>query len=469
MLRPFGVKFSTRLQGSLLAIAMVMMAASSAYAQGGGGGGNNGGGQTGNNFLFNVVGGVYINPDGALASTTVEYERDAREVMLEILDKAPADLAEKVEMRMVSLRGLEAALRHAAESGEELPEEVLFMAGIQRIQHVFLYPEKNDIVLAGPGEGWVLGPDGSVVGETTGMPVVRLEDFLVAMRTSREASSGYGISCSIDPTPEGRQRLDNYLRDVRTFSPRAVDGIREALGEQKISLTGIPTDTRFARVLVAADYQMKRFAMGLEESPLRAMPSFLDIMQSKRARPTNMMPRWWLATDYEPLARSEDGLAWELRGQAVKCMTEDEIITAQGDVQQTGRTNPFAQQWADSMNEHYTELSKVEPIFGDLRNIMDLSVVAALIDKERMLETVGLSAPSIFAKESQVQFGGWPAPKTVDTQCSFVRSGREWIITASGGVQVDSWAVAENTVVDASVSQQRESARADDNTSWYWN
>lgn len=458
MLRPFGVKFSSQ----LLAIAIVMVAATTASAQ-------DGGGNNGNNFLFNVVGGVHINPDGVLSSTTDEFQRVAREEMKARFEKAPDALADKAEMRMVSLKGLQAALHEASESGEPLPEEVLFMAGIQRIQHVFLYPEQNDIVLAGPGEGWVFGADGSVVGETTGLPVIHLEDFLVAMRTSREASSGYGISCSIDPTPEGRQRLDNYLRGVRTFSPRAVDGIREALGEQQITLTGIPTDSRFARVLVAADYQMKRLAMDLEEAPINELPSFLDIMQSKRGRPSNMMPRWWLATDYEPLGRSEDGLAWELRGQGVKCMTEDEMITSTGEVKQTGRVNVFAQQWADSMNEKYMELAKAQPIFGDLRNIMDLAVVAALIDKERMLETVGLEAPAIFAKESQVQFGGWPAPKTVDTECSFIRSGREWIITASGGVQVDSWSVAENTVMDANVSVRREQADRGEQAGWYWN
>ena len=49
-----------------------------------------------------------------------------------------------------------------------------------------------------------------------------------------------------------------------------------------------------------------------------------------------MMPRWWLACDYEPLARSEDGLAWELRGNGVQAKTEDSLVG------KTDRTPPPA-------------------------------------------------------------------------------------------------------------------------------
>lgn len=484
MLRPFGVKIGLLAPLSLLVVVLALGVGSPVFAQGDPGGGDPGGGDPGdggdngdnggvnngsNNFLFNVVGGVYINADGVLMNTTPAMIREGREAVALRLKGATDRLGEKTELRMVSLAALEAALKEAAEAGKSLPEDVLFMGGLQRIEQVFLYPERNDIVLAGPGEGWVISDNGDVVGETTGLPVLHLEDFLVAMRTSREASSGQGISVSIDPTAEGRQRLDNFLRRQRTFSPKVVEGMRQALGEQTVSLTGVPKDSRFARVLVAADYQMKRLAMDLEEAPIANFPSFLDIMKQKRMRPTNMMPRWWLATNYEPIGKSDDGLAWELRGQGVKCMTEDEFVTANGQVQQTGKANPVAQMWSDNMNERYMELAKAQPVFGDLRNIMDLCVISALIDKEGMLDTVGLAAPMIFAEDSPVHFGGWPVPKAVDTQCSFLKSGREWIITASGGVLIDSWSIAEKTVRDEKVSQTRQQAAEIKQNGFAWN
>ena len=29
------------------------------------------------------------------------------------------------------------------------------LAGLQRLQYVFFYPQQNDIVIAGPAEGWL--------------------------------------------------------------------------------------------------------------------------------------------------------------------------------------------------------------------------------------------------------------------------------------------------------------------------
>src|SRR5262245_63379055 len=105
--------------------------------------------------------------------------------------------------------------------------------------------------------------------------------------------------------------------------------MRKALGPQQITLTGVPTDSHFARVLVSSDFHMKRLGMNLEQSPVRALPSFIDMLKHDTSgdHPT---PRWWLECDYEALGRSEDGLASELRGRGVKCMAADESIDAQG-------------------------------------------------------------------------------------------------------------------------------------------
>lgn len=467
MSKLFDRNWFTRL---LFGLAVILLCTSATFAQDGDDDDDGGGGDdSGNDFLFNIVGGVLIDADGVLKSTTADLKKTAREELSKRVKGASSELDRKVELRMVSIKGIEAALQESVTDGKAIPEEVRFMGGLQRIQYVFLYPERNDIVLAGPGEGWMVSDEGTVVGETTGLPVIHLEDFLVALRHSRDAASGFGISCSIDPTQEGRVRFEQFMRRTRTFSPQAVEGIRQSLGAQQVTLTGIPKDSRFARVLVASDYQMKRLAMNLENSPLKELPSFLHIMKDKGMRPTNLMPRWWLATDYQPLGKSEDGLAWELRGQGVKCMTEDEIVTKTGEVEQTGRVNPVAQAWADNMNENYEALAAKMPIFGDLRNAMDLCVVAALIDKENMAEHVGLEAPMIFSKESQVKIGGWPTPKTIDTECSIMKSGRSWIITASGGVQVDSWSVAETTVTDAKVGEVRQQASANEPKGFAWN
>ena len=84
-------------------------------------------------------------------------------------------------------------------------------------------------MLAGPGEGWKVDDNGNYVGVTTGRPVLRLEDLVVALRTVENARQG-GISVSIDPTAEGRQQFERYMRTQKTFNPAVLGGIEKALG-----------------------------------------------------------------------------------------------------------------------------------------------------------------------------------------------------------------------------------------------
>jgi len=404
------------------------------------------------------VGGVSINTDGVLAEPDIKGTKEMREDYLKALKTAEAELNRHVEIRKISLRALEEAVAKSGKTAAfQLPEEIRFLAGIQRIQYIFVYPEQNDIVLAGPAEGWKIDERANIVGVSTGRPVLQLEDLLVALRSVENARQG-GISVSIDPTPEGRQQFEKFMQTQKAFTPAVLNGIEKALGQQQITITGIPTTSRFARMLTASDYKMKRIAMKLEESPLAELPSYLDMMKKERAKVTNMMPRWWMACNYEPLGKSEDGLAFELRGQGVKVLTEDEVVAADGSVSGTGKTSPVAQKWATLMTAQYDELSAKEPIFGELRNLMDMCVVAALISKEGLLEKANLKLPTLQDADSKLSLVQWPAPKAVATQCSFVKRDREYIITASGGVEIASWEAASKSVVKPDVGGIRQKA-----------
>jgi hypothetical protein len=324
--------------------------------------------------------------------------------------------------------------------------------------------------LAGPGEGWKVDETASVVGITTGRPVMQLDDLLVALRAVHAARQE-GISCSIDPTQQGRQSLDRYLKSVKAFGPEVLKGMQEALGMQQITLRGVPTDSHFARVMVAADYHMKRIAMNLDRSPVKEIPGFLDLMKANNTKLENMMPRWWLACNYEPLLRSEDGLTWQIRGQGVKALTEDDFINPDGTVNkgQKGRKNATAQKWAELMTANYSQLSKANATFGELRNIMDMCVVAALIENEGMLKKAGLELPMLTDPNGrELNTTVWPAPKGISTQCSFLNTGKEYIVTASGGVQIESWQVAQNSVVSKETDKVRAKATSPSGKPWWW-
>lgn len=418
---------------------------------------------------INRVGGVSIDTSGLITSTERGARLALRNELKELLKAPPAELKDAAQLRLISLKQIEQAARElGAKNVEELPGEIRFLAGIQRIQYVFAYPEAGDIVLAGPGEGWKLNEDGEIVGEKSGRPVLRLEDLIVALRTVDSARQG-GISCSIDPTEEGRQRLDAVLAKRATYSNALLDSIRRALGKQVITVNGIPTDSHLARVLVSSDYHMKRIAMKLEPTPLKELPSFIDMLKREESMPDNMMPRWWLEYARQPLGKSEDGLAFELPAQRVKCLTEDEVADASGKVSGTGKVNPVAQRWANAMTEHYDELSAKEPAFGELANIMDLCVVAALITKEQLLQKAGCELPTLTSEKSPLTMQSYRVPKQVETQTSSIKRGQEHIVTASGGVQIAPWHALENMESRPVLSQVYSRAKTRDGKLAWWN
>jgi hypothetical protein len=240
--------------------------------------------------------------------------------------------------------------------------------------------------------------------------------------------------------------------------------MEEAVGPQTISVTGVPETSHFARVIVAADFRMKRLAMNFEPAAVDGMPSLLHLAKSSRGGLHNAMPRFWLAPMYDPLRRDPDGLAWELRGQAVRCLTEQEFLNAAGQKQKAADMDPAAQKWADTFTEKFEELAHEDSSFGALRNVMDLAVVGALLAKERLLERSGLAAPNLANDQPLLEYA---APRLVPSQASFVKAGRRWIISVSGGVQIFPWQVADRTEVETSLASARpEQTRA--TNGWYW-
>lgn len=418
------------------------------------------------------VGGVVVDGAGVVRAATVAERQELAEFVRAGLGPLAGDLGEAADLRMISLKGLQQAISDCRESGAMVPDEVEFLAGLQRIRYVFVDQDNHDIIIAGPAEPWTLRDDGSVVGTVTGGSTMRLADLLVAMR-SVESARTEGITCSIEPTPEGRRRLQQLLRRVKLRpgqNPAMLEAsMKAAFGPQMIQLTGIPADTRYARTLVAADFEMKRVAMGLTESPVAALPSYLEMTRNK-SQDANQNPRWWMACDYEALAKSEDGLAWKLSGQGVKTMTEQDIVATDGTVKGAGKIDKLAQLWANKMTESFTELSREMPIFADLQNVMDLTVVATLITQERLAEQAGLDLAVLNGQADAIDPASHSIPKSVDPQCSFIRGRSGWVVTASGGVDLNAFEVVENQTTDATVADTRSIAIAAAPVNrWWWN
>jgi len=414
-----------------------------------------------------VVGGVAVDAESVLSRSAQKIDPATANEISNSLRGADANIDRVSKLRMVSLKSLDQEIKNCIKTGKPIPVEVQFMAGLQRVEFLIVDAENNDLILAGPGEGLKTDAFGNVVGAKSGTPAIHLEDFLTAMRSADEARKGQGISVSMDPTSEGVKSLQAFYKRNQ-FSPQLVKQVEQAMGEHTITLTGVPKDSRYSQVLVAADHRMKRLAMGLDQSNARNLPSILEMAHKKNARRMAGAPRMWMECNYESVATNDTGSIYELRGQGVKTLTENAFFDAEGKSQVKKKQNRFAEQWANNLTERFEEVSEVEPVFRDLRNLMDLSVISAIISKNQMLAKMDLKIDAITGEA--VQMPRRPVPSSVPTACSFVNIKGNYVVTASGGVQVDSWAVAANTNIDSELVKTSTIAlAAKDGSRWWWN
>ncbi len=460
MLRCPSISLSRVSFSALFLAVLVLFGSKSAVA----GNNNGGGGNIGNTILNRQIGGVSVNVDGVLNNIDPVGRKELGELRRKALQQIPVEVNGATELRMISLRQLDETLQQHAKDKQPLTDDIRYLAGLQRVKYVFLDPVNSDIVIAGPAEGWKSDEAGNIVGLTTGQPVLRLDDLLVAMRWADAALNG-GITCSIDPTAEGLQRLQQYMKTKKEIGnpQQTFAEYEKALGLQTITVTGVPGTSRFARVLVAADYRMKRLAMKLDAAPVKGMLNYLDMASAGGS----MTPRWWLSPNYEAMQKDPGGLAWELRGIGVKCLTAEDTFNEAGERTATGKANPVAQRWADNMTAKYEELSAKEPVFAELRNCIDLAVVGALISKEKLQDRVNCKFVALLDPE-QRPIDEYHVPKHVDSMATAVKKGRNWVITASGGVEIlPSKMLTAKT--SESVAPVRVKAVAARKNGWWWN
>lgn len=417
--------------------------------------------------VLNIVGGVSVDASGMVTNADRDPSGHLRQFRLDAVQAIPEGMQRAAGLRKVSLRRLEAELKRCIEAGDPLPESAALLAGLLEIRYVLVYPEQRDIVLVGPAEGWAIDPRGYFVGQKSGRPVLLLDDLLVALRAAIQSPSV--LSCSINPTPEGIRRVEALARQVQTGTdPRQVAAAMEQqLGPQRVTVHGVPDDTHFARVMVAADYRMKRISMGLEPSPVRGLPSYPEMVKGGGTGLSNMLPRWWLQPDYQPLLRDDAGLAWEIRGASVRCLTESDFLDANGQPRPSGRSDPITQRWADLMTSRYRDLAQAEPVFAQLQGCMDLAVVSALIVKHRLMSKAGYDFPLLSGATEGLSTLKIDAPKQVATNATLARKGKRTMITA-GGVQMNPWPVVDKAEKNAEVATVYAKSAGANQTAWWW-
>ena len=223
-----------------------------------------------------------------------------------------------------------------------------------------------------------------------------------------------------------------------------------------------------ARVILAADYRMKLYGMNLAKPPVAGLPSYMEMIQNRSNASTQIQSRWWMACDYDAITHSKDRLAWKISGQRIKTMTETEAFDQQGQRKQTGKADPVAKKWADNFTKKIGELAVKDPVFGELRNVMDLCLVAALIESQNLQSLAACDLSSILGNRGQIETIKLDVAKSLDPQISFLQTAQGLLVSASGGVMIESWYFATQVKENESVAEAKvAAAKLDNDKIWY--
>ena len=410
---------------------------------GGMGGGGMGGGTSGGGTLGSAAGaaGVVIDAQGVLRTLGVRDAGLSLERRKAAVATLPGELQKSAKLRKVALSRLEAAVAKAAATGRGIPDELEKLAGLTRIQYVFVYPgegsERGEIVIAGPAEGWMTDATGRVVGIETGSPTLLLEDLVAAIRVFPAGQpTDRALGCSIDPKQEGLAAMQAYIRKLGRVNPKAsaddiVNGMRQALGTQVVRIDGVSPATHFAQVMVEADYRMKLIGIGLERPPVK-MSTWIELASAGSVA-ANALQRWYFVPEYQCVRISEDDLAIELVGRGVKLVGADEAVLPDGRRMSADRADRASKMFTDAFTKKYPEIAARNPVYAQLRNCVDLAVAAAYLQEHDAYGRTQWGAEKL-ADEKVYSIERHAVPLEVETAINAVWRQNRLLTPIGGGV-----------------------------------
>ena len=320
-------------------------------------------------------------------------ERKSRNTLLLVLGLALATLnlpAGAATGRAVSLNAVATAARTGHGS------EVERLCGITQVVGYLADDATRDVILIGRVD--------------PSRAPLYLDDFAVALRNVRltyarvQGRTRYYSppGCSIDPDPNVLRQLQLVGIRMRADSEAGAESALDEWAQigrrpQNVRVMGVPFDSRFAGVMVDADYYMKRLTNG---SVKLDIPGFLSLSEMtansvrkelvegrESSMPAHTLNRFWFSpgeSTYE-----EEGGVTKLKSCRVKLLTEEEFLTEHGRVAGLGRPSPLAARFAQDFSSHYDQIAAARPIYADLEGLFRFVAVARLL-KESGASSAGL-------------------------------------------------------------------------------
>ncbi len=313
--------------------------------------------------------------------------------------EAGCDGTERIleEGRALSLRVLQQKLQ-SIPRGSSIPSDIARLCGITRLSGYVIDKEAPDIILVGEA----IPSD----------PPLYLNEFIVALRSANlvyAKKSGNTITysdpgCTIDPDPKILGQLNDIGQRIHSTQER--EKVEKLLQEwhrvcrkpQKVGVFGVPFNSRFAWLMVKADYDMKLLVDGKDSLAVPGFQSLTDmdlaevrsaVIQGKPINiPLSTMSRFWFYPG--EYCFQVDDLGGVIVKLPVVLLAEEEYLVKNKRVQGTGRVDPRAGKFCDRFSTHYDEIADQRPIYRELKNLYRTFAVAKLMECENCFRAAGI-------------------------------------------------------------------------------
>jgi hypothetical protein len=175
---------------------------------------------------------------------------------------------------------------------------------------------------------------------------------------------------------------------------------------------------------------MKLIGIGIEPPPVK-MATYVD-----RASSNESLQRWYFTPNYDCVRVAGDELAMELVGQGVKLIGASELVAATGHRAAAGGQSKASTLFCQAFTANYPQIALRSPVYGQLKNLIDLAVAAAFIQKQDYYSQAGWKMETL-GDERQHAIETYEAPKSVEPACTAIWKGNRLMTPIGGGVQME--------------------------------
>ena len=249
-------------------------------------------------------------------------------------------------------------------------------------------------------------PPPTAVGQIGGVMLHNVAQVEGAVSPIDVATAGFSLILDKGDAYVSEENLSRFVTALwavyfsRTSPGISIDPIAPGVDKHLVRYIGDVKDTDLGRVMLEADYMMKKWAVGTDRPEIPGFKNPDDLAADRRRMYVGAMSRFWLVPESMKFRQTDNMLLYDSGRMTVK--TEFLLRSDHGP-----QADPANEAFARYFTRHYAEIAERYPVYQELLEYGKLVALAKYIKEQRVPLYWFL-----MANRHLVRTG--PSPSTVD-------------------------------------------------------